>query len=280
MTGLQEDLLKDGPGAFEDAVVLELCHLGSGSCAYLRLACASGGARMTAAALVLSGGEVVARVDEQAPEPGIESWSSASAGGISIETVEPGTAWHARLESGRAFLDASFEAVAPAIDFQPAGPGNVQRRETLCRVRGTLRVDGEPVQIESVGRHARVWGDPAGARIRSLYAVGEGRAVTAAAILPADTEGHGAEHVSAFLVMPDSPPEPFEDVRLSTVYDSAGRPRTAGLELFMAGDEYPRRVSGEAVCAAEGAPNGAAACFRWSLDGDPAAGGYRIGQGA
>jgi hypothetical protein len=104
--------------------------------------------------------------------------------------------------------------------------------------------------------------------------------VTAAAVLPAGAEGHGAEHVSAFLVTPEAPPEPFEDVRLSTVYDGTGRPRTAGLELFMPGDEYPRRISGEAVCAAEGARDGAAACFRWSLDGEPAAGGYRIGQGA
>jgi hypothetical protein len=66
-------------------------------------------------------------------------------------------------------------------------------------------------------------------------------------------------------------------VRLSTIYDSAGRPRTAGLELYLPDDEYPRRLSGEAVCQATIEPDFLqAACFRWSLEGEPAQGGYQV----
>ena len=65
------------------------------------------------------------------------------------------------------------------------------------------------------------------------------------------------------------------------MYDSAGRPRTAGLELFMPGDEYPRRVSGEAVCRPAGGHDGQlATCFRWSFEGDPAEGGYQVARPA
>jgi hypothetical protein len=283
MTGPEGELPKDGSGAFEDAVVLELCDLRSGAGALLRLARTDRGARAAARAVVCSAGEVVALLEESELEPGIESWESASAASIAIETITPQSAWRARMDTDRIVLDVAFEAVSAPIDFEegaaaPIGLAGIHRHEQLCRVRGELRVDGASTSIDGVGRRARAWGDPAGARIRSLYAVGEARAVTVAAVLPAGGDGHGAEHIAAFLVTPDTPPEAFDDVRLSTVYDGAGRPRTAGIELFMAGDEYPRRVSGEAVCASQAARGGAAACFRWSLEGEPAAGGYQIGH--
>lgn len=282
MTGPEGELPKDGSGAFEDTVVLELCDLRSGGGALLRLARTDGGARASAHAVVCAAGEVVALLEERQLEPGIESWESASAAGIAIETIAR-SEWRARMDTDRVVLDVAFEAASPPIDFEegaaaPIALAGIHRYEQLCRVRGELRVDGASTSIDGVGRRARVWGDPSGARIRSLYAVGEGRAVTVAAVLPAGVEGHGAEHIAAFLVTPDAPPEAFDDVRLSTVYDGAGRPRTAGVELFMAGDEYPRRVSGEAVCTSRRAGGGAAACFRWSLEGEPAAGGYQIGQ--
>jgi hypothetical protein len=100
--------------------------------------------------------------------------------------------------------------------------------------------------------------------------------VTVTAVRPRGVAEHGAELVAAYLVRPESEPERVEDARLSTVYDAAGRPRTAGLELFLEGDEYPRRVAGAAVCQA-GAPEPLeVACFRWSFDGDPAQGGYHV----
>ncbi len=283
MTGPEGELPKDGSGAFEDAVVLELCDLRSGGGALLRLARTDGGARAAAHAVVCSAGEVVALFAERQLEPGIESWESASAAGIAIETIVQQSEWHARMDTDRVVLDVVFEAASPPVDFEegaaaPIALVGIHRYEQLCRVRGELRVDGASTSIDGVGRRARAWGDPTGARIRSLYAVGEARAVTVAAVLPPGGEGHGAEHIAAFLVTPDAPPEAFDDVRLSTVYDGAGRPRTAGIELFMAGDEYPRRVSGEAVCTSQGAGGGTAACFRWSLEGEPAAGGYQIGR--
>jgi hypothetical protein len=284
MIGPEAELPRD---ASEDAVSLELSDLRSGACAVLRLARTGNGSRASARALVCAAGEPVAVFDEHDLEPGIDSWESAEAAGLAIDTVQPLSSWRARLVHGAIALDVIAEATSAPIDFEEGLPeslaqaAGIHRYEQLCRVHGTLHVDGAAIEIDGVGRRAHAWGEPAGAGFRSLYAVGESRSVTVAAVRPAGSEGHGAELIAAFLVTPDGPPEPFEDVRLSTVYDSAGRPRTAGLELFMPGDEYPRRVSGEAVCASPARRDDApAACFRWSFEGEPAQGGYRVARPA
>ena len=226
-----------------------------------------------------AGGEPIAEFGEDL-QPGIDSWERAAAAGLAIDTITPLSAWHARLERGGIAIDVRAEAASAPIDFDERSLGEaagVRRYEQICRVRGTLHVDGVLTEIDGVGRRAHSWGEPADAGFRSLYAVGESRSVTVAAVRPAGSEGHGAELIAAFLVTPEGPPEPFENVRLSTVYDAAGRPRSAGLELFMPGDEYPRRVSGEAVCASQARRGDEpAACFRWSFEGEPAQGGYRV----
>jgi hypothetical protein len=281
MIGPEAELPRE---ASEDTVSLELSDLRSGACAILTLARTGNGSHASAHALVCAGGKPVAEVSEGDLQPGIDSWERAAAAGLSIDTVTPLAAWRARLDHGGIELDLTAEAASAPIDFDEgalAEATGVHRYEQICRVQGTLRVDGVPTEIDGVGRRSHSWGEPAAAGFRSLYAVGESRSVTVAAVRPSGSEGHGAELIAAFLVTDEGPPEPFEDVRLSTVYDVSGRPRTAGLELFMPGDEYPRRVSGEAVCAPQARlGDEPAACFRWSFEGEPAQGGYRIARRA
>jgi hypothetical protein len=268
MIGPEDERPKHGSEAGQDAVTVELCDLDRGVCALLRVVRTAGVDDASALALVCLGGETVASLS--GPET------------IRIETVDPLTRWTARAEGESVAVEAEFEAVSAPVEFgEPlAAVAGVQRYEQLCRVQGEVRLDGRRTPIDGVGRRAHAWGDPTARRFRSLYAVAGDRAVTVAAVQPREAAEHGDERVLAYLLRPESEPEAVQTARLSTVYDAAGRPRTAGLELFLEGDEFPRRVSGAAsgcVCQAAAGPDALeSACFRWSLDGDPGQGGYQV----
>lgn len=269
MIGPEDERPKHGPEARHDAVTVELCDLDRGVCALLRLVRTAGDSDTSVLALVCLGGKGVATLS--APEM------------VHFETVEPLTRWTVRAESESVVLAAEFEAVSvPLVFGEPlTSASGVQRYEQLCRVRGEIRLDESRTTIDGVGRRAHAWGDPTAGRFRSLYAVAGDRAVTVSAVQSREAPEHGAELIVAYLVRPESEPEVVQSARLSTIYDAAGLPRTAGLELFLEGDEFPRRVSGEvaAGCAsrAAGGPDALeSACFRWSLDGDPAQGGYQV----
>ena len=263
----EDERLKDGRGAFEDVVTVELCDLDRELYALLRVTQADGGSRTSQLGLVCLGGQALGTFD----------------GSVVLETPEPLMRWRCRLEAGSVVLEAELGAVSPPIDFdEPATEAltrasGMHRYEQLCGVRGELRVDGRRVKIDGVGRRTHAWGEPSGARFRSLYAMAGDRAVIVTAVQPKDGAPHDNEVIAAHLVQPEATPEVFEDARLSTIYDAAGRPRTAGAELFMAGEEFPRRISGEAVCQAQAeAGTIRAACFRWAIEGEAAQGGYQV----
>ena len=70
-----------------------------------------------------------------------------------------------------------------------------------------------------------------------------------------------------------------EDARISTVYDGDGRQRSAGLELWLPGEEYPRRGSGLVVAGSSLQLEEIevhAAIFRWRLDGREGIGAYEL----
>jgi hypothetical protein len=268
MIGPEDERPKDGPEVRQDVVTVELCDLDRGVGALLRVVRTVGGTD-SALALICVGGETVASLST--PET------------VRLETVEALTRWTARAEGESVALQAEFEAVSLPVDFGEAliSAAGMQRYEQLCRVRGEIRLDGRSTPIDGVGRRAHAWGDPTAGRFRSLYAVAADRAVTLAAVRSREVSEHGAELIVAYLIRPESEAEVVQSARLSTVYDAAGRPRTAGLELFLEGAEFPRRVSGEAAstcdCRAADGPDALeSACFRWSLDGDPAQGGYQV----
>jgi hypothetical protein len=95
---------------------------------------------------------------------------------------------------------------------------------------------------------------------------------------PRDAPGHGDEQVRAGLFV-DGELHQVEEARVSTVYDGGGRQRSAGLELWIPGEEYPRRGSGLVIAGSSLDLEGIqvhAAVFRWRLDGREGIGAYEL----
>ena len=70
-----------------------------------------------------------------------------------------------------------------------------------------------------------------------------------------------------------------EDARISTVYDAEGRQRSAGLELWLPGEEFPRRVSGTVAAGSSLELEGLsvhAAVFRWRMEEREGLGAYEL----
>jgi hypothetical protein len=115
--------------------------------------------------------------------------------------------------------------------------------------------------------------------IRSISAlVDERHALLALALRPRGAVGHGDEVVTARLVEDDAVLD-VENARISTVYDGSGRQRSAGLELWVPGEDYPRRGSGQVIAGSSLDLEGLSvhvAVFRWRLDGREGIGAYEL----
>jgi hypothetical protein len=167
-----------------------------------------------------------------------------------------------------------------ALDFDPvsesADLGGASAR--VGRVRGT--VDGRAV--DCLGVVTETVTPPAWSELdalRTMSAVFEpGLAVLALSRRPHGAHGHGEESVTGWLVR-DATPLAVEDTRISTVYDGDGRQRTAGMELWLPGEDFPRRVSGSARAGASLTLEGLrvhAAVFAWRMEGRDGVGTYDI----
>jgi hypothetical protein len=186
--------------------------------------------------------------------------------GAAIEGT--GQGWHAELE-GELALDA--EPVT-----EPADLGGVSVR--LVRVRGEAR--GR--RVECLGTLAETSVTPRWQELDALRTISalidEQHALLALARRPRGALGHGDERVTAMLLEGDRFQE-VEDARVSTVYDGDGRQRSAGLELWIPGEEYPRRGSGVVVAGSSLRLEELqvhAAVFRWRVDGRDGIGGYEL----
>ena len=87
-----------------------------------------------------------------------------------------------------------------------------------------------------------------------------------------------AAEVEAKLVL-DGQVTDVETARVSTVYDGEGRQRTAGLELFLPGEDFPRRASGRVRAGASLSLEGLrvnAAVFEWRMEGREGVGAYEL----
>jgi hypothetical protein len=191
---------------------------------------------------------------------------AAHAGGPRLE--QDGDAWRAELP-GR--LSLRLEPVSDEVDL-----GGVTAR--VCRVSGAA--EGRDISCLgtfSVTRVAPRW-DELDA-IRSISAlVDEEHALLALARRPRDAAGHGQELVRAGLVK-DGELHEVEEARISTVYDGGGRQRSAGLELWLPGEEFPRRGSGLVIAGSSVEMDPVqvhAAVFRWRLDGREGIGAYEL----
>jgi hypothetical protein len=186
--------------------------------------------------------------------------------GPRVEAANGG--WHAEL-ADRLSLD--FEPVSQAADLRGV-------RVHVARVRGEAagrRVDGLGTVSET--ETPPRW-DELDA-IRSISAlVDERHALVALARRPRGAVGHGEEMVTARLVEDEALLD-VEEARVSTVYDGGGRQRSAGLELWVPGEEYPRRGSGQVIAGSSldlEAVQVHVAVFRWRLDGREGIGAYEL----
>jgi hypothetical protein len=168
-------------------------------------------------------------------------------------------------------LELHFAPIA-----EPARLGGL--RTTLCTVTGTVRGN----RVECLGTATETTEPPAWWEldaVRGLTAVfGEDRAVFVLARRPRGAIGHGHEMVEAKLVL-DGELADVETAHVSTVYDGDGRQRNAGLELYLPGEDFPRRLSGSVRAGASLSLEGLrvnAAVFEWRMEGREGVGAYEL----
>jgi hypothetical protein len=184
-------------------------------------------------------------------------------------SIEPsGDGWHAELPGS---LSLELEPVSDTAEL-----GGVRAR--VVRARGEAagrQVDGLGTVSETTV--APRWDELDAVRTISAL-VDERHALLAVARRPRGAVGHGHELVRAQLIEDDASLA-VEDTRISTVYDGGGRQRSAGLELWLPGEEYPRRGSGQVIAGSSLDLEGLqvhVAVFRWRLDGREAVGSYEL----
>jgi hypothetical protein len=148
----------------------------------------------------------------------------------------------------------------------------------LCEVTG--EVAGR--QVACLGTATETRTPPAWQELdclRSLSAVFDREhAVFLLARRPRGAFGHGDEAVDAKLLLAGAF-VPVERARISTVYDRDGRQRTAGLELWLADEDFPRRASGSVEAGASLTLEGLhvnAAVFSWRMEGRDGTGAYDV----
>ena len=206
--------------------------------------------------------------------------SARSGVGIIFEGDEPevlaeppalareGAWWRAGLP-GRA--DLAFEPVSPQAKL-----GGVRAR--LCRVSGRA---GER-QIDCLGTVTETRRPPAWRELdatRWISAVFDpAHALLVYARRPRGAAGHGEESTVGWLIE-DEDLLSVEEARVSTVYDGDGRQRSARLELWLPGEDLPRRLTGEARTGVSLALEGLdvhAAVFGWRMEGREGTGAYEL----
>jgi hypothetical protein len=184
------------------------------------------------------------------------------------EVEQSGSGWRAELPGT---LSLEFEPVSPAADL-----GGV--RAHVARVRG----EAAGRTVDGLGTVSETEVPPEWEKLDALRTVSalvdEQHALLALARRPRGAVGHGDEEVVARLVEEDAVLD-VETARISTVYDGSGRQRSAGLELWLPEEDYPRRGSGLVIAGSSLDLDGLqvhVAVFRWRLDGREGIGAYEL----
>jgi hypothetical protein len=274
--------------AFFDSLTFDLCDGEHDVFAHLRMDRLPGRGAARASALVFRRGALVAKHQGES-ERDLPDWDRAELDPVRITTETPLERWTAGLSGSDAALEVEAEAASAPVELSDvpgvdlAATAGVEGYEQICTLRGEVSVAGKRLSVSCRGLRRHLWGSYDWSRVerwRSLYAAAEeGGSISIAAVRPAGSDGHGDELRAGHLVPADGVPLPFDDIRLSTVYGNEGFQDKAGLELYMEGDEYPRRVAGVAVCGATTVLGDARlrlAFFRWMIDGRSALGGYEV----
>ena len=220
---------------------------------------------------------------------------------VSIAFFDPDHGLHGSARAGATLLfEGSQSRVlseGPEIERRPRG----WRAELDGAFSLELVSVGDPAVLDGVSAHlCEVNGMVGNTEVRCLGTVGETRkapswdrldalrsvsavfdrnhAFLATAHRPRRAAGHDTEEVAAWLLH-GGRSLTIEDARLSTVYDGSGRQRSAGLELWIAGEDFPRRLSGTVAAGSslqlEGG-NVHAAVVRWRMEEREGAGAYEL----
>jgi hypothetical protein len=154
--------------------------------------------------------------------------------------------------------------------------------EQVCRVHGTVVLDGRSVEIAGLGQRGHAWGEPDWEQISATRTIGawlpDGTGLALTAVRRTAAAGHDAEPMWAALLEPAGSLH-IDEPRLSTTYDGDGHQRRAGLELWIGDDGYPRRAAGEVLCGSTfdlGQLRLDCAFFRWRIEGDEGVGRYDV----
>jgi hypothetical protein len=194
------------------------------------------------------------------------SHSNVLGDGPAIRVSEGG--WRAELEGA---FSLELEPVAEAarlggvVVHVCTVKGDVGGREVSCM--------GTVVETHTPPR----WEELDALRTISVL-VDQENALLALARRPRGAMGHGEELIVACLIQAGELMS-VEDAHISTVYDGDGRQRSAGLELWLPGEDFPRRGSGTVVAGSSLDLENLrvhAAVFRWRLEEREGIGGYEV----
>ncbi|MFY9487590.1 MAG: hypothetical protein WAP35_02685 [Solirubrobacterales bacterium] len=193
-----------------------------------------------------------------------------------LTTLSP-THWSAQMTS----MAGSFE-----LDWRSHGAGAALDANDMmiCDVMGKIAENGKRERrFRSHGVAAlpsRKQGPPV---LRSIAAVFDsGEAFFMNSYKPAVYHGHGDERNDAVLIEGGESYK-IDDARLTTVYSKDDLHKQASVELWLSNDEFPRRLTGEAI---EGTHveltdrDVALAFYRWSLGPRSGIGYYEIALAA
>lgn len=184
------------------------------------------------------------------------------------EIVRDGEGWRARVADD---TELAFEPVAEEARL---GGSKVH----LCRARGTVggaALDGLGTVSETIRPPA--WDELDATRfISALF--DDAHALLLFTRRPRGARGHGDEELAGWLLK-GGVLHGIEGARLSTIYDAEGRQRSSGLEFWLPGEDFPRRLAGEARAGLSLALEGLlvhAAVFGWRMDGREGTGAYEL----
>ena len=184
------------------------------------------------------------------------------------ELERKGERWHATVPDG---FEVAFEPLAEPIEL--AGT-----RTHLCQASGTAAGRA----VEGLGTVTETFEPPGWQELDAVRGISAlfdaGHAVLVLARRPRGARAHGDERVDAVLVR-EGETCSVETARLSTVYDGEGRQRSAGLELWLPGEDFPRRAFGTVVGGTTLQLEQVlvhASVFAWRMEGREGAGAYDL----
>lgn len=269
----------EGAG-FSDAITFSFGDERHGVFGTARIGLADGAS--SGLALLFAGRETVAVRAEGGVAVPDWTWEAVRAAGVSTTIETPLERWTVTFESDDGGFDLVFEATGePAF----VAGGGMEGYEHLCRVSGRATIGGRVVEIDCLGQRGHQWGTPDWDHLSMARTVcawlSPQLAVMIGAFRPAKAKDHARDEISA-VVLEGTPPAPvgIADPLLSTAYDTEGRQRRTGWELWPDDENgYARRGAGEVLCGTSldlGRLRLDCAFFRFRMEGREGVGRYDV----